>query len=253
MTLARDGATVVVNDLGTDLSGRGSDRDPARAVVQAIVDAGGNAIADTTDIASIEGGAAVVGAAIDRCGRIDIVVNNAGFAHGGGTVECPVEEELDALMSVHFKAAVGTMSACLGPMRAQGFGRVINMVSEAALDDRFISGFGYAAAKAALWSLTLAASKEVAGTGVTVNAISPGARTRMNEELLDANFREGASSDLDLDPMHVAAVAALLAREESGDITGRVVHAAGGMVREYTTQRSSRSELVARLQLGLVR
>jgi len=70
----------------------------------------------------------------------------------------------------------------------------------------------------------------------------------MNEDLLDANFRNGRSANLDLDPMHVAAVAALLAREEAGDITGRIIHAAAGMIREYTTHRSSRSELVSRFQ-----
>ena len=205
---------------------------------------------DTTDIASIEGGAAVVARTIEHCGRVDIVVNNAGFAHGGGDLSCPIDDALDALMGVHFKAAVGTISACLGAMRSQRFGRIINMVSEASLDERFVAGFGYAAAKAALWSLTLAASKE-AGDGITVNAISPGARTRMNEELLDASFRDGTSDELDLDPMYVAAVAAFLASDAADDITGRIIHAAGGAIREYTTRRTSQSDLVSRLQAAL--
>jgi NAD(P)-dependent dehydrogenase (short-subunit alcohol dehydrogenase family) len=252
LTLAREGATVVVNDLGTDLNGQGSDAGPAQAVAQEIVDAGGTAIPDTTDIASIEGGAAAVERTIEQCGRIDVVVNNAGFAHGGGDLGRPIDHEVDALMGVHFKAAVGTISACLGPMQSQRFGRVINMVSEASLDERFVAGFGYAAAKAALWSLTLVASRET-GDGITVNAISPGARTRMNEQLLDASFRGGTSDGLDLDPMYVAAVAAFLASDEAVDITGRIIHAAGGVIREYTTRRTSQSDLVSRLEAALSR
>ena len=89
-----------------------------------------------------------------------------------------------------------------------------------------------------------------ADAGITVNAISPGARTRMSAPALDAGFREGASDALDLRPEHVARVVAYLASEDAGDITGRIIHAAGGAVREYTTTRTGRSELVARLRAG---
>ena len=73
----------------------------------------------------------------------------------------------------------------------------------------------------------------------------------MNEELLDASFRDGASDDLDLDPMYVAAVVAFLASDAADDITGRIIHAAGGAIREYTTRRTSQSDLVSRLQAAL--
>jgi NAD(P)-dependent dehydrogenase (short-subunit alcohol dehydrogenase family) len=251
LALAADGMCVVVNDLGAGLDGRGTDARPAREVVAEIEAAGGAAVADITDVASLAGGAAAVEHALDAFGRIDVVVNNAGFAAGGGTVEEPVDAGLDGLLAVHFKATVGTMSAAFPPMRAQGYGRIVNTVSEVALDARFAGGLGYGAAKAAVWSATLHAAHEAAGSGITVNAISPGARTRMSGPALDAGFRDGASDELDLRPEHVARVVAYLASEDAGDITGRVVHAAGGAVREYATTRTGRSDLVHRLGRAL--
>lgn len=251
LALAARGATVVVNDLGAAVDGSGRDPGPAEAVAAEVRAVGGQALADDTDVASVEGGRLAVGRAIAAFGRIDVVVNNAGFAHGGGTVERPVEAEIDALLSVHLKAALGTMAAAFADMRARRWGRIVNIVSEAALDRRFVGALGYGAAKAALWSATLAAAAEGAAHGITVNGISPGARTRLNAELLDAGFREGTSSALDLDPAHVAAVVAYLASDEAGDITGRIIHAAAGERREYTTTRSSRTDLVDRLDAHL--
>ncbi len=251
LVLAELGAAVVVNDLGTTVEGRGTDAGPAGEVAAEIVAAGGRAVPDTTDVASIKGGAAAVNVALEAFGRLDVLVNNAGFAVGGGDVEHPVEAEIDALIGVHLKAALGTMSAAVPVMRSQGYGRIVNTVSEVALDARLADSLGYGAAKAALWSVTLSAARALAGRGITVNAISPGARTRMNADLLDAGFRGGASAALDLDPRHVARVVAYLAGESAGDVTGRIVHAAGGAVREYTTSRTSRSDLVERIEAAL--
>jgi NAD(P)-dependent dehydrogenase (short-subunit alcohol dehydrogenase family) len=250
LALAANGAAVVVNDVGSDLDGGGRDRTPALGVAAEIADAGGTAVADHTDVASLAGGAAAVATAIRAFGRIDILVNNAGFAHGGGDVANPVDAELDALLAVHLKAAVGTMAAAFADMRTRHWGRIINTVSEVALDPRVTGALGYGAAKAALWSATLAAAKAGAALGITVNAVSPGARTRMNEILLDAGFR-GQPPSLDLSPAHVARLVVYLASDEAGDITGRVIHAAGGAIREYTTTRTSQSELVARLRAAL--
>jgi NAD(P)-dependent dehydrogenase (short-subunit alcohol dehydrogenase family) len=253
LALAAQGAAVVVNDVGAELDGSGSDAGPAGAVAGEVVSAGGWGLADITDVASIDGGRRAVARAIDVCGRIDIVVNNAGVAHGGGDVAHPVEAELDALLAVHLKAALGTMAAAFPDMAARGWGRIVNTVSEAALDTRFVGSLGYGAAKAAVWSATLAAAAQGAAHGITVNAVSPGARTRMNADLLDAGFRGGASARLDLDPAHVADVVAYIVSEEAGDITGRIIHAAGGEVREYATVRSSRTDLVERLRAALER
>ncbi|MGD9705131.1 MAG: SDR family NAD(P)-dependent oxidoreductase [Acidimicrobiia bacterium] len=247
LELARRGASVVVNDLGAALDGTGADASPAAQVVAEIVAAGGRAVADPTDVASFDGGRTVVERALGEFGRIDIVVNNAGFAAGGGTVAAPVASEIEALLAVHLTGTLATMAAAFPHMMQQRWGRVVNTVSEVALDTRLAGGIGYSVAKAAVWSATLVAAREGADAGITVNAISPGARTRMNADLLDAGFRDGASAGLDLDPAHVARVAAFLVSEEAADVTGRIVHVAGPAVREYTTARSSRTELVDRI------
>jgi NAD(P)-dependent dehydrogenase (short-subunit alcohol dehydrogenase family) len=242
LALAQLGATVVVNDI---------DAEPAGLVVDEIGRFGGRARVDTSDVASVAGGRSAVERIVEEFGRIDIVVNNAGFARGGGTAVEPIESEIDSLLDVHFKAPLGTIAAAFADMRTRGWGRIINTVSEASLDPRFVGSIGYGAAKAALWSLTLSAAKEGTAYGITVNAISPGARTRLNADLLDRRFRDGSSAELDLDPRHVAAVVAYLATDDAGDITGRVIHAAGGHIREYSTTRTSQSPLVARLQAAV--
>jgi NAD(P)-dependent dehydrogenase (short-subunit alcohol dehydrogenase family) len=251
--LADLGATVVVNDIGAGLDGTGRDPAIAGSVAAEIAARGGRAVADCTDIATLDGGRLAVRTVIERCGRIDILVNNAGFASGGGTVEEPDLGGIEALLQVHLLGALGTMSAAFTDMRSRRWGRIVNTVSEVALDDRFTGSLGYGAAKAALWSATLTAAAAGAPHGITVNAVSPGARTRMNAELLDSGFREGSSSGLDLDPRHVARLVAYLASDDSSGITGRVIHAAGGEIREYTTSRTSRSELVERITTGMTR
>jgi NAD(P)-dependent dehydrogenase (short-subunit alcohol dehydrogenase family) len=247
LTLARLGATVVVNDIGAGLDGTGRDESVAAAVAAEVAKAGGHATADTINVGSVGGGRAAVSRVLECHGRLDILVNNAGFAGGGGTVEAPDEVGIEALLGVHFMAALGTMSAAFSDMRGRGWGRIVNTVSEVALDSRFAGPLGYGAAKAALWSATLSAAVEARPHGITVNAVSPGARTRMNEALLDGGFRDGSSSALDLDPRHVARVVAYLVSDAAADVTGRVLHVAGGEIREYTTTRTSRSPLVQRV------
>ena len=250
LALAGRGFAVVVNDIGAGFDGRGRDTSPAQSVVEEIIAEGGTALADGTDVASINGGRAAVGAAVDAFGRIDVVVNNAGFAHGASGLEEPSQVELEALLAVHYFAAVGTMSAAFDDMKRRGWGRIINTVSEVAFDARMPGSLGYGAAKAAVWSATISASRAGASFGITVNAISPGARTRMNAEMLDAGTL-GSAHAADLSPQHVANVVAYLASDAAGDITGRIVHAAGGAIREYSTTKSGKTELVERLSAAL--
>ena len=251
LALAAHGAAVVVNDLGTDLAGRGSDSDPAHEVAREISELGGRAVADVTDVASVSGGEAAVEAALTAFGGIDLVVNNAGVAGGGGSVSDLEEADYDAQLAVHLRAAIGTTRAAFRQMKPRGWGRIINTVSEVALDLRFGGGGAYGVAKAALWSFTLAAAGEFAPYGITVNGISPGAATRMSQGVLEEEgggaFRAGASRGLDLDPRHVARVVAYLCSDEASDINGRVLHVAAGQVREYSITRTSKSDLAKRL------
>jgi NAD(P)-dependent dehydrogenase (short-subunit alcohol dehydrogenase family) len=246
--LAERGAAVVLNDLGTGIDGGGRDPSAAQAAVGEIEASGGRVIADDHDISTFDGAAAAVRHAVEAFGRIDVVVNNAGILGGErlGTVD---ERTLQRLWSVHFIGAVGTARAALPHMAAQGGGRIVNTVSEVALDPRRGGGGAYGAAKAAVWSATLWMAEEGRPHGVTANALSPGALTRMNE----AMFAEqgGPPPGLDLDPGHVARVAAWLASDEAADVTGRIIHVAGGHVREYRVDRLADTPLTSRLRQAL--
>jgi len=243
--LAARGAAVVVCDLGAALDGSGGDRSVAGVVVDEIVATGGRAVADTTDVSTFAGGERAVRTALDAFGRIDIVVNNAGLVGSAG-IEALTEDGLGRVMAVNFVGSVGTARAAWPHFVAQGWGRIVNTVSEVALDPRLLGsgGIAYGAAKAAVWSMTISLAEEGRAHGITVNAVSPGAFTRMNE----AMFRDaGPPSGLDLDPVHVARVVAWLVSDDADDVTGRIVHAAGGEHREYLTRRHRDTELVARV------
>ena len=242
MALASAGAAVVVNDLSVSVDGTTpEERDLARRTVAEIVAAGGKAVADQSDISCFGGAAAAVRCALETFGGLDILVNNAGILTGSGVGELS-QQELERCLAVNVIGSAGTVRAAFDHMRAQRYGRVVNTISEAGLRTGCRAGVAYAAAKAALWGLTMALSDEGAPHGITVNAVSPGARTRMSEEHLDR-----AGSDLDLAPEHVSRVVLALVADSAGDVTGRVVHAAGGAVREYRLRREADSPLVRRL------
>jgi NAD(P)-dependent dehydrogenase (short-subunit alcohol dehydrogenase family) len=260
LALARCGASVVVNDVGCGVEGRGVDASIAVEVVDEIRAAGGRAEADASDIASLAGGGLAVATALDAFGRIDIVINNAGIA-GIGSAEdlfSLEEESLDRMLSVHWKGTLGTVRAAWPHMLAGGWGRIVNTVSEVALDARRGGGIGYGSAKAAVWSSTLSMAQQARGTGITVNAISPGARTRMSSAEIDRatssstespDSTSSAGAALDLDPAHVAAVVAFLASERAADLNGCVIHAAAGIVREYRVSRGPNDELADRIRV----
>ncbi|MBW8825484.1 MAG: SDR family oxidoreductase [Acidobacteria bacterium] len=249
LLMAERGAKVVVCDIGVELDGSGANASLAQQVVDEIVAAGGSAVADGSDISTFAGAAGAVQAGADAFGKVDIVMNNAGMV-GGATLEEITEETLGRQFAVHVYGSIGTAKAAWPMMKAQGWGRVINTVSEAAFPSKIAGaggGLGYGTAKAAVWAATFGLAGQGAEHGITVNAISPGAFTRMNEEL----FKKGRP-DIDLDPMHVARVAAWLASEEAGDVTGKVIHAAGGQHREYIMARHADTELMARVNKEVV-
>jgi NAD(P)-dependent dehydrogenase (short-subunit alcohol dehydrogenase family) len=249
LLLAERGARVVCCDLGVEPDGTGRDVALAETVAAEIRNAGGTAVADSADIATFEGGAAAVAAGVEAFGFVDIVVNNAGTAGSVG-IDDVTADVIARQIAVHLYGALGTTKAAWPLMVERGWGRVINTVSEAAFPSRVTegrgSGLAYGPAKAAVWSATHALAAEGAEHGITVNAVSPGAFTRMNAFML-----AGTPAEQQLDPMHVARVVAWLASPGAGDVTGRVIHAAGGQHREYVMARHRDTDLIARLEADL--
>ncbi|MEV6876841.1 SDR family NAD(P)-dependent oxidoreductase [Amycolatopsis sp. NPDC051128] len=249
LALASAGAAVVVNDLSVSVDGTAAeDGDSAARTVAAIVAAGGTAVADRSDVSHFSGAEAAVRCALGTFGGLDILVNNAGILTGAGVGELS-QQELERCLAVNVIGSAGTVRAAFEHMRGRRHGRVVNTISEAGLRTGCHAGVAYAAAKAALWGLTMALSDEAAPHGITVNAVSPGARTRMSQDHLDR-----AGGELDLAPAHVSRIVLALVADSAGDVTGRVVHAAGGAVREYRLRREADTPLTRRLtRLGAPR
>lgn len=220
LELARRGAAVVVNDLGVDLSGDGGDLGPADRVVREIRDAGGEAIADTNSIATVEGGEAVIDSAVEAFGRVDIVVNNAGILRDK-TFHNTTSAELDPVLGVHLAGAFNVTRPAWRRMREQGYGRVIVTSSSAGLWGNFGQS-AYGAAKMGLVGLIKVLAQEGRRYSIHANAIAPMARTRMTE---------GMTGDLEelLGPERVAPVVSYLAHE-SCQLTGEILSVAAGRV-----------------------
>ena len=226
LELARQGAKVVVNDFGVSLAGEGTGESPAHDVVAEIVAVGGEAVVNGADVADFEQAEAMVRQAIDTYGRLDVLVNNAGFVRDRMLVNT-TEDEWDAVIRVHLKGHFAPLRHVGAYWRAeskagrQPVARVINTSSGAGLQGS-IGQATYSAAKAGIAGLTLVAAAEMARYGVTVNAIAPVARTRMTEGAFDT----GAMAL----PEDNAPIVAWLASEEAGSVTGRVIEIDGGRI-----------------------
>ena len=226
LELARQGARVVVNDFGVSLAGEGTGDSPADAVVAEIVAAGGEAVANLADVADFAQAEAMVRQAIETYGRLDVLVNNAGFVRDRMLVNTS-EEEWDAVVRVHLKGHFAPLRHAGAYWREEAkagrrpVARVINTSSGAGLQGS-IGQATYSAAKAGIAGLTLVAAAEFGRYGVTVNAIAPVARTRMTEGAFD-------TSAMAL-PEDNAPIVAWLASAESSDVTGRVIEIDGGRI-----------------------
>ncbi|GAB2758809.1 SDR family oxidoreductase [Nocardioides pakistanensis] len=234
LELARQGAKVVVNDLGTSGSGDGASSGPAEEVVALIKEMGGEAVANASDVADFAQAEQMVQQAIDTFGGLDILVNNAGFLRDRMLVNT-AEEEWDAVIRVHLKghfaplrhaAAYWRTEAKEGRQRAA---RVINTSSGAGLQGS-VGQATYSAAKAGIAGLTLVAAQELGRYGVTVNALAPAARTRMTEAAFAETMARPEDGFDAMDPANVSPVVAWLASEDAGDVTGRVIEVEGGKI-----------------------
>lgn len=220
LALAARGAAVVVNDRGGPLDGGAGGTSPAQEVVDEILAAGGTAIADTNDVGTFEGATKIVELATSTYGRLDILINNAGILRDKSFAKM-TQEEWDPVLAVHLGGTVWMSKAAWPVMIAQGHGRIVNTTSAAGLFGNF-GQTNYGAAKAAIWGVTKTLAIEGARHGIHVNAIEPGARTRMTESLL------GDYADR-LDPSLVSPVVVWLSADECAT-SGEAYNVGGGRV-----------------------
>ncbi|OBJ70566.1 SDR family oxidoreductase [Mycobacterium sp. 1274756.6] len=236
LAFAAEGARVVVNDIGVGLDGSpAGGGSAAQNVVDEIVAAGGEAIANGSNVADWGQAEQLIQAAVDGFGGLDVLVNNAGIVRDRMLANTS-EEEYDAVVAVHLKGHFATMRHAAAYWRGKAKAgetvdaRIINTTSGAGLQGS-VGQANYSAAKAGIAALTLVASAELGRYGVTVNAIAPAARTRMTETVFAEMM---ATQDAEFDamaPENVSPLVAWLASVEARDVTGKVFEVEGGLIR----------------------
>jgi len=233
--LAGQGAAVVVNDLGSAVDGSGSDAGPAGAVAEEIGAAGGKAVANGADVSDHAAAEALIGTAIEQFGRLDVLVNVAGILRDRMVFNM-TEQEWDDVIRVHLKGTFNTTKFAAAHWRsvrdAQAQNRIINFTSVSGLHGA-PGQPNYAAAKMGIVGLTYSCANALRQYGVTANAVSPGAATRMTDSVPAERRRTRVSAD-EWSPDNVAPIVAYLASEQSGWITGRILHSSGYEVALYS-------------------
>jgi len=215
LLLAERGARVVVNDLGGSLEGVGADAAPASAVAAEIVAGGGQAIADGGDVATTAGAQALVDAAVERFGRIDVVVNNAGIMRWGAMPDVELDD-LEKHLAVHLVGSFNTTRAAWPHLVDEGYGRIVNTTSAGVLG--LPANLSYAAAKGAVIGLTRSLAIAGAPHGIKANLIAPAAMTRMAGP---------GAGPAEMAPQAVAPMAAFLAHEDC-PVSGEIYAAGAG-------------------------
>jgi NAD(P)-dependent dehydrogenase (short-subunit alcohol dehydrogenase family) len=216
LLFAREGARVVVNDVGCQRDGTGQSN-AAERVVAEIRAHGGEAAANTEAVGTFAAAARIVQAAVDAYGRLDVLVNNAGILRDR-TILNMTQEEWDQVIQVHLTGTFSCLQAAARVMKEQGTGgRIINTSSSSGLLGQF-GQTNYGAAKAGIHALTRIAALELAKYGITVNALAPAALTRMLESVPRV---KGTVTEETLGPHFVAPMAAFLASDAAAGITGQ--------------------------------
>ena len=220
LELARRGARILVNDPGSAVDGTGSSTFAADRVVEEITALGGIAAPNHDSVATSEGGQAIVQAALDAFGRVDVLINNAGILRDKAFHQMDAAM-IDSVIDVHLKGAFFVSQPAFRAMRAQGYGRIVNTSSASGLFGNFGQA-NYGAAKAGLAGLTRVLAIEGAGHGIRVNAIAPVASTRMTQDILGDLVAKVA-------PETVSPLVAFLAHEDC-PVNGHVYSVAGGRI-----------------------
>jgi len=231
LLLAAHGAKVVVNDIGAGVDGRGNDATPANATVAAIRQAGGEAITNGEDVSDWRGAKALIEATLAHFGRLDVLINNAGNLRDRMLTNME-EQEWDDVIRVHLKGTFAPARHAAAHWRDESkrlarpvAARIINTTSTSGIYGN-VGQTNYGAAKAAIAAFTVIAARELRRYGITVNAISPSAQTRMTEGLRVLTPEERALRD----PKWVSPTVVYLASEQGHDITGRVIQAGFGRI-----------------------
>jgi NAD(P)-dependent dehydrogenase (short-subunit alcohol dehydrogenase family) len=235
LAFAAAGAAVVVNDYGVALDGTGAATGPAQQVVDEIAAAGGKAVANPDDVADWAGAQRLVQTALDTFGRLDVLVNNAGFLRDRMLVNLD-EEQWDAVIRVHLKGHFAPMRHAAAYWRdeskagRQPDARIINTSSGAGLLGSVGQG-SYSAAKAGIAALSVVAAAELGRYGITVNAIAPAARTRMTEQTFAETMAAPDDGDFDaMAPENVSPLVVWLGSSEAAHVTGRVFEVEAGKI-----------------------
>ena len=238
LLFAREGAKVVVNDLGGDWHGLGADAAPAQQVVHEIEAGGGEAVANGEDVADFEGARRLIGTAIERYGRLDVLVNNAGILRDRFLVNMSADE-WDGVIRVHLRGHFCTLRHAATHWRERSKAgerfdaAVINTASPVGLTWANLGQINYATAKAGIAAMTQVAAAELGRYGVRVNCIAPGARTRMTTQTPGLEEMMAEPDDQEafdrMDPGNVSPLVAYLASADC-TATGDVFAVSGGSV-----------------------
>ena len=236
LEFARQGAKVVVNDLGGEMDGSGSSTGPSGEVVEEIRAMGGEAVANVDDISDWEGAQRLINTAVESFGRLDVLVNNAGILRDRMLVNM-TDDEWDAVIKVHLRGTFCSARWAAAYWRERvkagetNDARIINTSSPSGIYGN-AGQTNYGAAKAGIASFTIIAAMELGRYGVTVNAIAPTALTRMTENLgMGAAAQNRKPEDFDaFAPENIAPLVVWLGSPESKDITGRVFNVSGGRI-----------------------
>ena len=252
------GAKVVVNDPGVNVDGSSQDNGPAEQTAADITARGGTAVANTDAVGTMDAGERLIKTALDAFGRLDGLVNCAGILRDRMVFNMS-EEEWDDVIRVHLKGHFSTIKPASILFRQQRYGRIVNFSSISGLQGN-PGQANYGAAKAGIAGLTRVVARDLGRYGVTCNAISPGAQTRMTQSVPDASraLRARATGGQPIEmprttseltpqgPEQVAPMTVFLLTDPAWNINGQIFHVAGGSIQRVNTPYPAAASLFKR-------